>query len=250
MWSAIEEKKKRLDALRSLAQRSIAALDDWYDVELTYTSNAIAGNTLSRVETTIILEKGLAIGGKPLNDHLEALDHRDALAYVRVLARETEPLREGDIRFIRRLLMTRRPPDEAGAYSRRQRFIRGSQVRLPDPVEIAPLMADFAAWLATAVPTPANAFEAHFRLVSIHPFSDGNGRTARLLMNLLLFRGGYPPVTIGPDHRSAYLNALEIAQLGGTRESYDMLMTERLEASLNDYLDAIGKELEARDGAS
>jgi Fic family protein len=99
------------------------------------------------------------------------------------------------------------------------------------------------------VPTPANAFEAHFRLVSIHPFSDGNGRTARLLMNLLLFRGGYPPVTIGPDHRSAYLNALEIAQLGGTRESYDMLMTERLEASLNDYLDAIGKELEARDGA-
>jgi Fic family protein len=248
MWSAIEEKKNRLDALRPLAPRSIAALDAWYDVELIYTTNAIAGNTLTRVETEMILEKDLAIGGKPLKDHLEALDHRDALAYVRVLARTTEPLREGDIRFIRRLLMTRRPPDEAGAYSRRQRFIKGSKVRLPDPVEIAPRMAEFAAWLATAAATPANAFEAHYRLVSIHPFSDGNGRTARLLMNLLLFRGGFPPVVIGPEHRDVYLRALETAQCGGSRASYEALMAERLDASLSDYLDVIGKELEAHTG--
>lgn len=124
----------------------------YYDIERTYTSNAIEGNTLSAVETTLVIEKGIAIGGKPLKDHLEALDHYDAIRYA---------------------------------------------VSLPGG--IPSLMGDFAAWLATASDTIDTAFAAHRRLVNIHPFNDGNGRTARLLMNLILIRGGYPPVAVRPQ---------------------------------------------------
>lgn len=246
MWHAIEDKKRRLDALRPLTAQSLAVLDAWYDVELTYTSNAIEGNTLTRQETALILEKGLTIGGKPLKDHLEAIDHHEALGYVRLLASRTEALREGDIREIHRLVLARSQPDEAGRYSQRERRILGSTVVLPPPIDIPPLMADFAQWLSQAANTPANAFEAHYRLVSIHPFADGNGRTARLLMNLLLLRGGYPPVVIAPEHRLAYLTALETAQLGGGTESYDRFMAERLDASLTDYLRAIASEVDTR----
>jgi Fic family protein len=101
-------------------------------------------------------------------------------------------------------------------------------------------------WLERQPPSPQAAFEAHYRLVSVHPFSDGNGRTARLLMNLLLLRGGYPPVVIGPEHRKPYIDGLETAQLGGGKEAYEAFMAGRLDASLTDYLEHLGKELEAR----
>jgi Fic family protein len=242
----IYSKKRRLDALRPLTAQSLAALDAWYDVELTYTSNALEGNTLTRQETALILEKGLTVGGKPLKDHLEAIDHQEALSYVRLLASRTEPLREGDIREIHRLVLARSQPDEAGRYSQRARRILGSTVTLPAPIDIPPLMAVFAHWLSQAEPTPATAFEVHYQLVSIHPFSDGNGRTARLLMNLLLLRGGYPPVVIGPEHRLTYLTTLEAAQLGGEKTPYEHFLAERLDASLTDYLRAIDHEVEAR----
>ena len=246
MWQDIEQKKQKLDALRPLTPRSLALLDEWYDVELTYTSNAIEGNTLSRSETAIILEKGFTVRGKPLKDHMEAIDHKGALDYVRALARRDEVLREGDVREIHKLVLLRSDPVEAGLYSRHPRAVTGSTVRFPSPAELGPLMGDFGQWLGAQPATPRTAFEAHYRLVSIHPFSDGNGRTARLLMNLLLLRGGYPPVVIGPEQRPDYIDGLESAQLGGSKEPYERFMAERLEASLTDYLDRLGKELEAR----
>jgi len=234
-------KKARLDRLRPLAARSLDALAGWYDVELTWSSNAIEGNSLTRSETAIVLEKGITIGGKPLKDHLEAVGHRDALAYIRALAARSEPIRETDIREIHRLILSRIDPDEAGAYSRHQRMIAGSAVVLPSPAEIPALMGDFVRWLQAAPPDPDSAFTAHARLVAIHPFSDGNGRTARLLMNLLLLRAGYPPVVIGPEHRVRYIDALEALQLLDSRAGYDALMAERLEASLDHYLDLLSR---------
>ena len=208
----IEEQRARLEALRPFAGRSSAALARWYDVELTWSSNAIEGNTLSRSETAIILEKGLTIGGKPLKDHLEALGHSDALAYVRALAAETRPMRETDLREIHRLVLQRIVPEDAGQYGAHQRAIAGSPFVLPSPAEIPALMGDFAHWFATAPPGADTAFTAHARLVTIHPFSDGNGRTARLLLNLLLLRAGYPPLVIAPEHRARYIDALQAMQ--------------------------------------
>src|SRR6266568_7059048 len=119
----LRARKQRLDRLRPLSPKSLEALAAWYDVELTYSSNAIEGNTLTRSETAIVLEKGVTIGGKPLKDHLEAIGHRDALALVRTLASAGERVREIDIREIHRLIMARIDPDEAGRYSAHQRAI-------------------------------------------------------------------------------------------------------------------------------
>jgi Fic family protein len=127
-------------------------------------------------------------------------------------------------------------------------MIAGSTLVLPSPAEIPARMGDFARWLAAAAPGPETAFEAHAWLVAIHPFADGNGRTARLLMNLVLLRAGYPPVVIGPEHREAYIDALQALQLRDDPEPYRRFMAARLNAGLDHYLEIAAKELEAGPG--
>ena len=241
---SIATKKIELDRLRPLSPGSLAALSAWYDVELTYTSNALEGNTLTRSETAIVLDKGITVGGKPLKDHLEAVGHKDALGYVRLLAARDEAPREADVREIHRLVTGRVAPDEAGRYSSHQRQILGSPLVLPSPAAIPPLMGDFGRWLQQAPATPDSAFAAHERLVTIHPFSDGNGRTARLLMNLLLLKGGYPPVVIGPEHRLPYVEGLQAFQVGGDPAPCRAFMADRLRASLDHHLATLRRGLD------
>ncbi len=248
MWDTIKAKKQQLDNLRPLSQKSLKNLDDWYDVELTYTSNAIEGNTLTRMETAVIIEKGITIAGKQLKEHLEITDHYAALQYIREIAGETTPLSESDVRKLHQMVLAGSWKEEAGRYSRYPRRIKGSQVTFPNPVKIPELMEEFGAWLGGQHNTPQAAFEAHYQLVSIHPFSDGNGRTARLLMNLILLRAGYPPVSIGPEERVQYLQALEERQLHNKGENYEALMLQRLDNSLDQYIETAQKEVEARNG--
>ena len=242
--TTLAAKKAELDRLRPLSGRSLAALSAWYDVELTYSSNAIEGSTLTRSETAVVLEHGITVGGRPLKDHLAALDHRDALGYVRALAARAEPLREADLRELHRLVTLRVDPREAGRYSDHQRQIVGSALVLPSPAEIVPLMGDFGRWLTAATASPDTAFTAHARLVTIHPFTDGNGRTARLLMNLVLLKAGYPPVVIGPEHRVAYIDGLQALQLDGDPMPYQRFIVGRLEASLDHHLDTLARGLD------
>jgi Fic family protein len=239
---AIAAKKERLDALRPPSPEALANLEHYYDIELTYASNAIEGNTLSPVETTLVIE-GITVAGKPLKDHLEALDHYDAMRYVRELGKHSTPIMESDIRNLHTLVVQRSRPDIAGRYANLSRFVRTEEGRhvFPPPAEVPPLMSDFAAWLAQAPDTPDTAFMAHRRLVDIHPFNDGNGRTARLLMNLVLIRGGYPPVAVRPEDRLAYIHALQEAQAGQGTERFDVLMYERLDATLGEYLSALNE---------
>src|SRR5216684_4348261 len=236
----IADKKTRLDRLRPLPGEALRNLEHYYDLEITYTSNAIEGNTLSPVETTLVIEQGITIGGKPLKDHLEALDHYDAIRYVRELAREKTPVTESDVRNLHRLVVQRSRPDVAGKYADLARYVRTETGRyeFPSPAEIPALMGDFARWLGTAPDTPETAFTAHRRLVDIHPFNDGNGRTARLLMNLVLIRGGYPPVAVRPEDRPAYIRALQEARAGGGAETFARLLYERLDATLGEYVSA------------
>jgi len=245
LLAAIAAKKERLDRLRPVSREALANLEHYYDIELTYTSNAIEGNTLSPVETTLVIEQGVTIGGKPLKDHLEALDHYDAIRYVRELARQTERLTEGDVRNLHRLVMQRSSPDIAGRYANLARYVRTETGRhaFPSPAEIPALMGDFAAWLATAPDTPDTAFVAHCRVVDIHPFNDGNGRTARLLMNLILIRAGYPPVAVRPEDRLDYIRGLQQAQVGQGAESFSRLLYKRLDATLAEYLSALQESL-------
>lgn len=240
-------KKAELDRLRPVVCAGLANLEHAHDLELTYTSNAIEGNTLSAAETTLVIEQGITIGGKPLRDHLEAIDHYHAIGYVRTLARQEAPLTEADLRQLHHLVVQRSNPDIAGRYADQGRYVLTDSGRhsFPSPAEVPALMGDFAAWLAGAPATPEMAFAAHRRLAEIHPFNDGNGRTARLLMNLILIRGGYPPIAVRPKDRPAYLDALQEAQAGGGPERFYRLLYERLDATLAEYLTAAKEVLPA-----
>jgi Fic family protein len=176
----VAAKKAALTRLRRQAPHGLENLYHSYDIELTYTSNAIEGNTLTAAKTRMVIEHGVTIGGKPLKDHLEAVDHCEALRYVRDLARQTVPLREADIRNLHRLVTQRSDPDTVGRYANEGRYVETDSGRrhFPSPAEVPALTGDFAQWLGSAVATPETAFAAHRRLVEIHPFNDGNGRTA------------------------------------------------------------------------
>jgi Fic family protein len=232
----IAAKKAELDRLRPLAREALRRLQKHWDVELTYTSNAIEGNTLTLRETAEVIEHGITVGGKTLKEHLEAVDHYAAVLWMRELAGQTAALGEEVVRELHRRVVARSEPGIAGAYSRHPRRIAGSPVAFPNAAKIPELMAAFGRALEAAPATPAAAFDAHFRLTAIHPFSDGNGRTARLLMNLMLLRGGYPPVAVRPEDRSAYLDALERGSLADDLGPFQTLLHERLDATLGEYL--------------
>ena len=245
--AAIAARKAELDLLRIRAPGGTANFDHSQDLELTYTSNAIEGNTLTAVETTMVIEQGITVAGKPLRDHLEAIDHFDAIRYVRELARRKVLLSEMDVRNLHRLVMLRSQPDIAGRYADQGRYVLTDSGRhgFPSPAEIPALMGDFSRWLGAAADTPESAFAAHRRLVDIHPFNDGNGRTARLLMNLVLIRGGYPAVAVRPADRPAYIAGLQQAQAGGGTDASDRLLYERLDAALGEYISAARQALPA-----
>jgi Fic family protein len=238
---SIALKRADLDRLRPISGGALRALQTFYDVELTYTSNAIEGNTLTLRETAEVIEHGITVGGKSLKDHLEAVDHFDALLWARDLAAQTTTITEAVVRDLHGRIVARSEPGIAGVYSPHRRRTAGSAAVFPNPAKVPELMRSFGVWLETAPPTPEAAFDAHFRLTAIHPFSDGNGRTARLLMNLLLLRAGYVPVAVRPADRKAYLDALEHGSVSADTMPFQTFMHERLDATLADYLAALAE---------
>ena len=239
----IANRKAELDALRPLSSASLTQLQKHYDVELTYTSNAIEGNTLTLRETAEVIEHGITAGGKTLRDHLEAVDHYQALQWIRELAASKTPLGEATVCELHRRIVARSQPEIAGIYSRLPRRIAGSPVVLPNSAKIPQRMAEFGTWLTAARPDPTTAFEGHFRLTAIHPFGDGNGRTARLLTNAMLLRGGYPPIAVRPEDRKTYLDALERGSLAEDLQPFQTFMHERLDSTLAEYLSALRESL-------
>jgi Fic family protein len=240
-WDKLDSKKKRLDALRPLKPALVLNLEEWFRVELTYTSNAIEGNTLTRQETAVVLEKGITVGGRTVREHLEATNHARALDWLKeVVSSPRHPVGEKEILELHGMILKGIDDAHAGRYRTLMVRISGSTVVLPNARKVPELMGQFAAWLKSAQGLhPAElASQAHYRLVSIHPFVDGNGRTTRLLMNLLLMRKGYPPAFIRTRERLAYLNGLEKAQLIGNMQDYESLMFKMMDRSLEIYLKA------------
>ncbi|MBU2052108.1 Fic family protein [Patescibacteria group bacterium] len=236
----LEQKKQRLDKLRPLPQELTKNLDDWLRIELTYTSNAIEGNTLSRQETALVIEKGLAVSGKTLKEHQEAINHAAAWELVKQLAKTGKPISENDILAIHQQILNQIDEQNAGRYRAIPVRISGSTVVLPNPLKVSELMEKLIKWLKPVKDNPVKiAAQAHYQLVSIHPFTDGNGRTARLLMNWLLLKAGYPAAIIKKEERLKYLNSLEKAQLGGSLDDYYELIYAAVDRSLEIYLDAV-----------
>jgi Fic family protein len=239
LLTSIATKKMQLDALRPISRAALLALQKSYDVDLTYTSNAIEGNTLTLRETAELIEHGITVGGKPLRDHLEAIDHYEAVLWMRELAAKTTLIHEDTVCELHRRIVSRSQPEISGMYSTLPRRIAGSPVVFPNAVKIPELMRAYGEWISQAASEPAISFDAHYRLVAIHPFADGNGRTARLVMNVLLLRGGYPPVAVRPEDRKAYLDTLEHASMREDLTPFQTFMHQRLDATLGEYLSAL-----------
>jgi Fic family protein len=251
-YKKLTEKKKILDKHRPFDSALVKNLEEWFRIELTYTSNAIEGNTLSRAETALVVEKGLTIGGKSITEHLEATNHAAALDFIKEqIKRKPSDLRERDTLRIHEIILDRIDKENAGIYRRVPVRISGSAVVLPNPKKVQTLMDEFFSWIEneTKMHAVELAAEAHYRFVTIHPFIDGNGRTGRLLMNMILMIKGYPPAIIRKNDRLAYIKSLEKPQLvngeGDSKNDYFKLIAAAVDRSLDIYLKAIkGKSQE------
>lgn len=245
----LTNKKQKLDTFRPLPPELVKNLEEWFKIELTYTSNAIEGNTLTRAETALVVEKGITIQGKSLKEHLEATNHVEALDYIKTLVnKKRQDLTEFDILEIHKVILQKIEENHAGRYRTQHARLTGSETVLPNPVKVPDLIKAFINWLTgDNLDHPAKiTADAHFKLVSIHPFSDGNGRTSRLLMNLLLMQEGYPPAIIRKEDRLEYVNALEKGQVRNDINDFYYLIYEAVDRSLDIYLEALQPERESR----
>lgn len=241
----LEAKKQHLDSYKPLQNELIKNLEEWFRIELTYTSNAIEGNTLTRQETAMVVEEGLTVQGKSLTEHQEAINHAQAFDYIQTLASKgRQQLTAREILDIHSIILSKIDDTNKGRYRNVAVRLRGSETILPNPLKVPELMEEFVIWLQkeTNEHPIKIAIDAHFKLVSIHPFVDGNGRTARLLMNLLLIQVGFPPAIVRKEDRSVYINSLEKGQTKGDLIDYYNLMFEAVDRSLDIYLESVEPE--------
>lgn len=210
----IDANKAKIDTHRPMQEPLLSELRAYYRVGLTWSSNALEGSSLTESETKVVLEDGLTVAGKPLKEYYEATGHARAYDFMWTLLDASRPLTEADILELYRLFYQQVDEPQAGVYRIRRVFITGSHYPVPTPEDVPELMADFVRWLAEdeAKLHPVDlAAEAHMRFVFIHPFIDGNGRVARLLMNLCLLRHGYTLAIVPPILRAEYIGLLEKA---------------------------------------
>ncbi len=235
----IMAKKQRLDGFRPFNPSLIKNLDDWLRIELTYNSNAIEGNTLSRADTLLIVEKGITAKGKSIVEHQEAINHAHAYDYIVKLIEDKEKISLNKVVMnVHAFILNKINDQYKGRYRDVPVRIQASQVVLPNPLKVPEKMEEFFVEVGQRKnrPIPDQAIFAHYELVSMHPFIDGNGRTARLLMNYILLKNGFAPAFILKEERSRYLNSLEEYQLFGKSEKYFSHMYEAIERGLDEYL--------------
>lgn len=238
----------RLDQLRAawqarlpLSADELKRLREHWEIVHTYNSNAIEGNTLTLGETKAILIDGITISGKPLREILEATNHKSAMGLLYRLAESKVPVTEPEILDLHRLILNAIRPEDAGRYRTGTIRVGGSRHVFPNPAKVPDLMAEFVAGIAKETGHPVEiAARAHFRFVAIHPFADGNGRTARLLMNLLLMRAGYPPAFLPVERRGEYYDLLEEAHTKGTAR-FEAFIADCVLESLKDTLAGLGE---------
>src|SRR5690625_1846251 len=242
LLSNILNKKKQLDAARPLPKHTLQTLQEKLFLEWTYNSNAIEGNTLTINETKVVLE-GITVGGKTLREHLEVINHREAIRYVEAIVGQQEPLSEWQIKSLHRLVLKGIDDAYAGIYREEQVFISGTRHVPPAHYVIQEKMEQMINWYeeegVSLHPVERGAL-LHTIFVGSHPFIDGNGRTARLLLNLELMKEGYPPVIIKVENRLEYYEALDKAHTTEDYSNFIALVKKEVEDSLDLYLSAIG----------
>jgi Fic family protein len=238
----LEKKLIRLNKMRPLSPITLESLGKKFEVEMTYNSNAIEGNRLSLKETFLVLEKGMTIGGKSVKEHLEAVNHKEAILFLEKLANKKTEIKESDILQLHAIIMSKIDPQNAGFYRQVQVFITLSEHRPPSFKELPKLMERVLKELNSKEEggkAIESATRLHHLFVWIHPFADGNGRAARLLTNLRLMRATFPPIVLQKKIRMTYYRALEVGDKGDLKPLTGLIARD-VERALDLYLEAAG----------
>jgi len=241
LLDSILGKKQELDRHRPLPPSMVRKLEEEFLVAWTYNSNAIEGNTLTLQETEIVLNSGVTIGGKTVNEHFEVINHKNGIDFVKSLVSKKENVTEKTIKQLHALILQSIDDTEAGSYRRQNVRILGARHIPPQSVKIPRLMSEFIQWFYKneySMPIPELVSGIHYKLVMIHPFIDGNGRVARLLMNLILMKHGYPPAIILKVDRKRYYRVLNEANIDKA-DFYEDFIGRSIERSLILYLNSI-----------
>lgn len=240
--------KERLSGLRPLPLEALKKIEEAYNIEYTYESNRIEGNTLTLQETELIVNEGVTIAGKSMREHLEAINHAQAIDYIRDFAKSGIEITERTIKEIHALVLHGIDRENAGRYRSVPVMISGSRHTPPQPYLISKQMEDFMIRYkemeADGTHPVLIAAYLHDELVRVHPFIDGNGRTSRLLMNLYLLRNGYTLVNLkgGNEAKLAYYKALEASHIDKCPTAFQKLVVGAEIASLRSYLSVLGAE--------
>ncbi|WP_270418401.1 Fic family protein [Bacteroides intestinalis] len=234
--------KEQLLALRPLPEEALKKIQDALDIEYTYESNRIEGNTLTLQETALIVNEGVTISGKSMREHLEAINHTEAISYIKDIAKQDIEISERTIKEIHALILHGIDRENAGRYRTVPVMISGSTHIPPQPYLIEKQMEDFILRFKQMEKEKVHpvliAAYLHDELVRIHPFIDGNGRTSRLLMNLYLLRHGYVIITLkgSNDAKVNYYKALEKSHTEQLPEDFQKLVIEAEIMALQKYL--------------
>lgn len=235
LLSKISSKKKKFNKLFS-DNKSKEQLYKWLKSELAYTSNNIEGNTLTRKETRLVIEEDITSSSKPFVHYQEAVNHAKAFDYIIEILKSKTSVSENVVLDIHKKLLSGIDDYNAGFYRNCPVRISGSRVILPNPMKVPDLMKEFFEKF-DSIKDVEDIIKTHLDFVSIHPFSDGNGRCARLLMNLLLICNGFCPIIIRPRDRKRYINSIEKAQLTDNIDDYMKFMLSRLSQSFDTIFD-------------
>ncbi len=245
----IEEQLQRIDALRArwqdahpLDEVQLQRMAEYFRTDYTYDSNRIEGNTLTLRETDLVIHQGLTIAGKSMAEHLEAVNHAEAIDYIRQFAQSGETLSSYSVLDLHSLILRGIAPMHAGVYRSVGVRISGSAHVPPDALEIRDHMSRYHSYYHShreRIHPVILAAEMHERLVTIHPFIDGNGRTSRLVMNLILLQHGYTITSLKGDHESRmrYYDALDAVQRDADSKAFYELICDAVEASLEAHLE-------------
>ena len=241
-FAQLDALKERLDRHRPLPPDMVADLRADMVLRYTFHSNAIEGNTLTLMETKVVLEDGVTIGGKSMREHLEAINHKEAIGFLEEVVGDVRGLDERTLKDLHQLVL-RGIADDAGRYRTRNVIISGAGHTPPDALHVQERMDAFFRWYADAAARlhPVElAARVHADFVVIHPFTDGNGRTARLLMNLELMRAGFPTVIIPVEQRAAYYENLDAIGVRGDYAPFLAQIGALVAASFEPYWRLLG----------
>lgn len=237
-FARIDALKAELDNRRPMTQGELKRLQEEFLVEFTYNSNAIEGNTLTLRETALVLE-GITIDKKPLKEHLEAVGHRDAFLYIQQLVSEKSSIAEKMIKDIHSLVLMDRPEDK-GVYRSIPVRIMGAYHEPPQPYLVSVQMEQLTSrQKETKLHPIENAALFHLDFEGIHPFIDGNGRTGRLLLNLMLMQHGYPPINVKFVDRRRYYDAFDSYYKDENAAPMVELICDGLQERLQQYLEIL-----------